>query len=110
MQEALEAAKKATAARLEAEAIAEDDGVYVALHGVLGILSSTSVKAYTGLVVPFKLRSARAARASLSLCATRSDRVARQPIAQQQQSTTGCKQRVASRDAQHPAAAMTHAY
>ena len=56
MNEALELAKKATAKKLEEAAIAEDDGVFVALHTLLAMLRAPSVHAYTGLVLPFKLR------------------------------------------------------
>ena len=52
----VEEAKKAAAAKAKAEAIAEDDDVYVGLHGVVQLLSAPSVKAYSGLVVPFKVR------------------------------------------------------
>lgn len=59
MNEALEAAKKATLKKLEEEAIAEDDGMFHHLYTLLSMLSSPSVKNYAGLVVPFQLKQLR---------------------------------------------------
>ena len=60
MNDALAEAKKATAKKLEEAAIAEDDGVYAHLHTLVAILSSPSVKAYSGMEVAFKLKSRNA--------------------------------------------------
>ena len=59
MNEALDAAKKATLKKLEEESIAQDDDLFHQLYGLLGILSSNSVRLYTGLVVPFQLKQLR---------------------------------------------------
>lgn len=59
MNDALEEAKKATAKKLEEEAIAQDNDVFAALYGVLTMLSSPSLKAYTGMVVPFQVKDVR---------------------------------------------------
>ena len=59
MNESLEAAKKATLKKLEEEAIAEDEELFKQLYGLLGILSSPSVKQYAGLVVPFQIKQLR---------------------------------------------------
>jgi len=56
MNDALEQAKKATAKKLEDAAIAEDEGVYANLHTLVAMLSGPSVRKYSGLVVPFKLK------------------------------------------------------
>ena len=60
MTAALEDAKKATAKKLEEAAIAEDPQVYEGLHALVHILSHPSVRAYSGLVVPFKMKDRNA--------------------------------------------------
>ena len=52
---AIDDAKKAAALKAEKAAIAEDDGVYVALHTVLTMLKQPSVGEYNGFTIPFKI-------------------------------------------------------
>jgi len=53
---AIDDAKKAAAKKAEDAAIAEDDGVYVALHTLLTVLRQPSVGTYCGFSIPFKIK------------------------------------------------------
>jgi len=56
LNKALAEAKKQAEIKAEEAAIAEDDEVYIALHALLTVLSAPSIKTYSGLVLPFKIR------------------------------------------------------
>lgn len=56
LNKALAEAKKQAEIKAEEAAIAEDDEVYIALHALLAVLGAPSIKTYSGLVLPFKIR------------------------------------------------------